>query len=104
MTKDLLNPLSGEVLEEEVELTLAELCHACQVPAERVFELVEEGMLEPLGREPSHWRFRGGSLRRVRFALTLERDLGVNIAGAALALELLEEMDAMRERLKRFED
>ena len=103
MTKDLLNPLSGEVLEEEVELTLAELCSACQVPAERVFELVEEGLVEPRGREPSHWRFQGVSLRRVRFALRLERDLGVNMAGAALALELLEEMDAMRERLKRFE-
>jgi len=104
MTKDMLILLAGEVLEEDVELTLAELCRACQVPAERVFELVEEGLVEPLGREPGRWRFHGVSLHRARCALRLERDLGVNLAGAALALELLDELEAMRERLKRLED
>jgi len=104
MTKDMLILLDGEVLEEDVELTLAELCRACQVPAEQVFELVEEGLVEPLGREPDRWRFHGVSLRRVHRALRLERDLGVNLAGAALAVELLDELEAMRERLKRLED
>jgi chaperone modulatory protein CbpM len=33
MKKDLLELLSGEVLEEDVELTLAELCRVCQLPA-----------------------------------------------------------------------
>jgi chaperone modulatory protein CbpM len=92
----------GEVLEEEVEVTLAELCRACQVPAERLFELVEEGVVEPLGRDPARWRFRGISVRRVRCALRLEQDLGVNAAGAALVLDLLEELEAMRARLRRF--
>lgn len=59
MANDILALLSGEVLEEDVELTLAELCCACQVPAERVFELVQEGIVEPLGRNPAQWRFRG---------------------------------------------
>ena len=104
MTNDLLSLLSGDVLEENVELTLAELCCACRVPAEVVFELVEEGVVEPLGRDPMHWRFRGISVRRVHCALRLERDLGVNVAGAALALDLLEELEALRTRLKRFDD
>ncbi len=95
--------LSGEVLEEELELTLAELCRVCRVPAERVFELVEEGVVEPRGRGPARWRFRGLSVWRVRCALRLEQDLGVNVAGAALALDLLEELDAMRARLRRLE-
>ncbi len=103
MTKDLLSLLSGDVLEEEVELTLAELCRACQVPADQVYELVEEGIIEPQGREPARWRFRGVSLRRVRCALRLERDLGVNFAGAALALDLLEELESLRRRLGRLE-
>lgn len=101
MTNELLDLLTGEVLEEEVELTLGELCHACRVPAERVFELVAEGVVEPLGRNPARWRFRGVSVRRARCVLRLERDLGVNLAGAALALDLLEELEAMRARLKR---
>ena len=104
MTKEILSLLTGEVLEEEVELTLAELCRACRLPAERVFELVEEGVVEPVGRDPVRWRFRGVSVRRVRCVLRFERDLGVNVAGAALALDLLEQIEAMRSRLHRLED
>ncbi len=102
MTDDLITLLSGEVLEEDVELTLAELCHRCRLQTEQLIELVEEGVVEPLGRDPAQWRFRGVSVRRVRCALRLERDLGVNVAGAALALDLLEELELMRTRLRRF--
>ena len=100
---ELLSPSLGEVLEEEIELSLGDLCRACQLPAERVFELVEEGVIEPLGHDPGRWRFRGISVRRVRCAQRLEQDLGVNVAGAALALELLEELERLRTRLRRFE-
>lgn len=103
MSKELLSQLSGEVLEEEVELTLVELCQACQMQAEQVFDLVEQGVIEPLGHDPARWRFRGVSMRRVRLVQRLERDLGVNVAGAALALDLLEELERLRARLRRFE-
>ncbi len=91
-------------MDEDVEISLAELCTICRIPAERVFEFVEEGILDPIGRAPSNWRFGGVSVRRVRCVLHLQSDLGVNVPGAALALELLEEMEMMRSRLKRFED
>lgn len=100
MTKDLHPLLPSDVLEEG-EFTVAELCRLCQLPAERVTELVEEGILEPLGRDPSGWRFHGVSVCRVRCALRLERDLGVNVAGVALALDLLGEIESLRARLQR---
>ena len=101
MKNEMLSLLSGDVLEEDVELTLADLCHACRLPAERVYELVEESVIEAVGREPGGWRFRGVSLHRVHVALRLQRDLGVNLAGAALALDLLEELEQLRARLDR---
>jgi len=104
MKEQHLKPLSGELLEEETELTLAELCRACQLSAEHLFELVEEGVVEPEGPEPRQWRFHGRSVLRVRSALSLERDLRVNTAGAALALDLLEELDTLRNRLRRLEE
>ncbi|WP_031432103.1 chaperone modulator CbpM [Methylomarinum vadi] len=100
---DLLKLLSGEIFEEEIELSLADLCRACQLPAERVFELVEQGVIEPVGRDPARWRFQGISVRRVRCAQRLEQDLGVNVAGAALAIDLLEELERLRARLRRLE-
>lgn len=103
MRQDELALLIGELLEEDVEMTLAELSHSCQVPADRVIELVEYGVVEPVGGEPGRWRFRGISVRRVHRALRLERDLGVNVPGAALVLDLLEEVEQLRERLRRLE-
>lgn len=104
MTKDLLPLLSGELLDDDLELTLSELCRACRLPAEQILELVEEGIAEPAGRRRADWRFRGTSVRRVRFAVRLRRDLGVNWSGAALALDLLDEIEILRARLHRLGD
>ena len=103
MANDKLSLLSGEILEDQMELTLVELCRACQVPAERVIEIVEEGVVEPTGKNPAQWRFQGRNIQRIRFTLRMQRDLGVNLAGAALALDLLDEIDSLRTRLRRFD-
>ena len=96
-----LPQLSGIILEEQTELTLAEVCRACAVQTESIIELVEEGVLTPAGDAPQRWRFTYTHMRHARVALHLQRDLGVNLAGAALALELLEEVEALRARLER---
>ncbi len=103
MSNEMMKLLTGELFEDDAELTLGELCRLCRLPAERVIELVEEGVIEPIGREPASWHFRAVSVRRVRCAQRLEQDLGVNAAGAALALDLLDELRALRARLARFE-
>jgi chaperone modulatory protein CbpM len=101
--KELMEVLAGQILEEELSLTLAELCHACNIHTEWVVELVEEGVLEPEVSEMDEWIFPGNSLRRVRITMRLQRDLGVNLSGAALALELMEEMESLRARLEAME-
>ena len=88
------------ILEEQTRLTLADLCRACAVHAERIIELVDAGVLEPQGREPARWIFTGASLHRARKALRLQRDLDIDLAGAALALELLDEIESLRSRLR----
>lgn len=88
------------IFEEQTQLTLAELCRACAVHAERIIELVDVGVLEPQGREPSRWVFGGASLHRARAAFRLQRDLDIDLAGAALALELLDEIASLRARLR----
>ena len=59
-------------------------------------------MLEPVGSDRDRWRFPGISLERARRAFRLQQDLGVNVAGAALALNLLDELDRLRTDLKRY--
>lgn len=96
MTKDIL---IGLVLDEQSLLSIRELCGACQVQTEWIVELVDEGILEPSGQATEHWRFSGSSLQRARTVRRLQQDLGVNMAGAALALDLIEEINSLRARL-----
>lgn len=84
------NVLVGEVLEESYLVSLADLCRSCTVETHTITSLVTEGILDPTGEDVEHWRFTVGSLRRVKTVIHLQRDLGVNLAGAALALDLLD--------------
>jgi chaperone modulatory protein CbpM len=93
--------LTGIILEDEIHLSLRELCDACAVHAEFITELVDEGVIEPSGFDKSHWCFSGVSLHRIRAAKRLQQDLGVNLAGAALALDLLDEMQQLHTQLQK---
>jgi len=98
MAKRTSTVVSGELVEV---VSLAELCRSCGVRAEWVVELVEEGILEPQGSAPARWRFSAISITRVRTAWHLQRDLGVNKAGIAIALNLMEERESLHHRVRR---
>jgi len=89
--------LVGQIVEQELTLTLDELSGVCAVERQRIVELVEHGLLEPLGG--AEQRVGGEAVRRARTALRLQRDLGLNAAGAALVVELLERIDVLEARL-----
>lgn len=88
-------------VEQDVEFTLVELSRACRVDAGQLMVLVQEGVLTPRGDEPQQWRFEGSSLRRARAALRLARDLELSPGATALVLDLLDEIDALKARLRR---
>ncbi|MBW4706306.1 chaperone modulator CbpM [Roseobacter sp. YSTF-M11] len=84
-------------------LSLPDLCRFCEADEAWVIELVEHGVLEPHGSTAQTWRFRGANIVRAKKARRLNRDLGINTAGVALVLELLEERDRFLRRLARYE-
>ena len=105
MNQEKLKIVSGYILEEESALTLAELCWTCQAPAETMIRLIDHGVITPFeGSTSRQWRFHRSSLIRADKALRLKRDLGINLAGTALALELLDEIDQLRTQMNQFMD
>jgi chaperone modulatory protein CbpM len=92
--------VTGLLLDDETCLTLGELCRVCTVHAEWIIELVDEGILDPSGPDAAHWRFSGPSLLRALRVRRLQQDLGINLAGAALVLDLLDEVESLRARLR----
>lgn len=93
--------IDGIVVEEEFVFSLSSLCQAAGASPAQVLALVDEGVLQPTGEAPQHWAFAGPSLRTTRAALRLNTDLALGTAGAALVLELLDEISALRARLRR---
>jgi chaperone modulatory protein CbpM len=91
--------LSGSLFDESARLSIGDLSRICAVDERHIMEFVEEGVLHVVDVSPE-WRFTGEALRRARLALRLERDLELNLAGVALAIELIEEISQLRRELE----
>jgi chaperone modulatory protein CbpM len=100
MSKDIV---TGLLLDEVHSLTLEELCQACREHSDWIVELVNEGILEPSGQQVTSWHFTAVSLQRARTVRRLQHDLGINLAGAALVLDLMDEIEALHARLRRYD-
>ena len=97
------NVSQGMLVEEEGGVTLTQLCRMHGVTTRVVISLVREGVLQPDGELPAEWRFPANSMRRLRTALRLREGLQLNLAGTALALELLDEVQQLRQRVRLLE-
>lgn len=96
------NIVSGTVLDDSVRLSLTQVCRVCRVERAWVIELISQGVVEVERRNEDEWVFDALALRRLRVASRLQRDLGVNSAGAALAIDLMEQLERLRAELSRF--
>ncbi len=66
----------------------------------RLYE--REGLLKPSRTEGNTRLYTDEDLERLEFILNLARDLGVNIAGIAIILQMRERMEAMNQQMQDF--
>jgi chaperone modulatory protein CbpM len=90
--------VTAEILDETHEVTLVEVSRFCLVREERVIAMVEEGILQPTGEDPAHWRFPAASMLRARKALKLAHEFEIELPAVALVLDLLDEIEMLRRR------
>jgi chaperone modulatory protein CbpM len=91
------------VLGEGDWIAVTEVCRLCLIDMSVVAEFVELGVVVSRGASPDEWLVPAASLPRLRVAGRLMRDLGVNVTGAALAVELLEARGELERRVRRLE-
>lgn len=91
----------GELPADDALFSLGEICERCGMHAGIVIEMVEFGIIAPVGNQApgEHWRFSTDALLRLRRAQRLLGDLELNLPGLALALELLDEIDALQQQV-----
>jgi chaperone modulatory protein CbpM len=95
--------LTAEVLTESHWIAVRELCELCRLDLAAVEELAELGVVSPREPHAAEWQLPATALPRLRVVGRLMRDLGVNVSGAALAVELLESQRALERRLRALE-
>ena len=66
----------------------------------RLYE--REGLLKPSRTEGNTRLYTDEDLERLEFILSLARDLGVNIAGMAIILQMRERMEEMQRQIQDF--
>src|SRR5207302_7097609 len=66
----------------------------------RLYE--REGLLKPSRTEGNTRLYTEDDLQRLEFILSLARDLGVNISGIAIILQMRERMEEMQHQMQEF--
>ena len=93
----------AHVLGEGDWIAASEICELCRLELDAVLELAALGVVSSRERSPGDWQVPANELPRLRIAGRLMRDLGVNVSGAALAIELLEAQRELEKRLSQLQ-
>jgi chaperone modulatory protein CbpM len=93
---------TGVVVEHEFALGVDELGRVCRCSRQSIVLLVEEGVLQPEPGAPE-WRFGAQAVSRARRAVRLMHELELTPQGVALALDLLDRIDALQARVAELE-
>jgi chaperone modulatory protein CbpM len=95
--------VSSVMIETNPELSLEELCDACGISPEFIKELIDYGILDVNDISLENYRFTPVHLRKIRTIVHLHHDLEVNLPGAAIVIDLMEQMEDMRVKIEMLE-
>jgi chaperone modulatory protein CbpM len=94
--------LEAHLISEGDWIAVTEICTLCRLEPAAVLEFGELGLVSARHSDDV-WQVPAAALPRLRVAARLMRDLGVNVSGAVLAIELLERQRALERRLRDLE-
>ena len=93
----------AQLVDDAAWIAASEICRLCRLELSAVIELAELGLIAPRGYAPEQWQVPAAALPRLVMAGRLMRDLGINVSGAALAVELLEAQRDLERQIRRLE-
>ena len=92
------------IVDEQLMYTVVEVCRHLNIPEQILDEMEAHGLFQrTVSEQHPEPVIVGQAVQRIEVACRIQRDLGVNLPGAVLALELLDELDALKHRLSLLE-
>ncbi len=94
---------------EREQLSLDALAACAGVHPSRIEYFVEYGLIEPIARTGTQWLFEGtqwlfdtACIARLHMIERLRRDLGANLAGIAVILDLLDRLTTLQREVEQW--
>jgi chaperone modulatory protein CbpM len=85
-----------------LRISIEEICQSVNISEDFILELVQYSIVVPVaGDAPKEWLFNPDSVSVVKKATRLHRDLAIDLADLALVLNLLSEIDVLKEENSR---
>ena len=89
----------GELMDDHKTISFTQVCHTYHISEDVLIELLEHGLFDEIKSPVKHANFNPSMLGRIQSAQRLLDDLGVNLQGVILALELRDELETVRREL-----
>jgi len=102
MSNQLEKVYEGVVVDEDEYISLIHLCRYCNYSQEEIVELVNEGILEPIGGPVHEWRFNYIAIRRVKKVRRLQKDFELDLTASGLVIHLLDRIEELESKLINF--
>lgn len=92
--------ITGILMDENTSMiSFTQVCQTYRIPEDVLTELLEHGLFNEMLSPISQVMFNPPMLKRIQSACRLQNDLGVNLPGVVLVLELRDELERMRNEL-----
>lgn len=88
-----------EILHEGEGYSLHELCQRIRLEEDFIVQCVDYGIADVRGSTPSQWQFSPADIARLQRAWRLQRDLDINFTGLGVVLDLLDDIEELRQQL-----
>lgn len=89
----------GVVIDEKTRVSFVDICENYNISEKELLDILEHGLISSIDSPNKKLQFDMDMLQRIKAAYRLQEDLGVNSAGAVLALELMDELDKLNSEL-----
>ena len=81
-----------EIIDHDTYFTLEECCHTTKSPQSFIIDLISEDIIQPQSNN-HNYVFTLTHIQKIKQARSFYMDLGVNLEGIALALDLLNKIE-----------
>lgn len=97
--KDEFEIMIYEQSDTETLLTVEDLCRFADISSDMVSHFFKSGLIDPLIEKPA-LKFDLNVIPRIRKIERLRRDLGINLAGVGIVLDLLDRIAKLENELQ----